>query len=139
MNARRTLCAIAASTALVLVLGCEHEESTAPAPVTPGVTNMQGPDVESAVVDELAKAGCDREQRCFESGPPGRRFATRDECMGNLRQMMANDLSTYDCAKGFSREGLDHCTSTIFNEQCIHPLDTLSRKDACRPRSICIQ
>ncbi len=139
MNARRTLCAVAASTALVLILGCEHEESTAPAPVTPGVTNMQGPDVESTVVDELAKAGCDREQRCFESGPPGRRFATRDECMGNLRQMMANDLSTYDCAKGFSRSGLDHCTSTIFNEQCIHPLDTLSRKDDCRPWSICVQ
>ncbi len=131
MNTSRTLGAISATTLLVL-LGCEHEQSPAK-----GVTNSQAPDVDTAVVDQLASAACDREQRCFESGPSGRRFASRDDCMAHLRQTMASDLSTYGCAKGFDQKGLEHCTSTISNEQCIHPLDTLSRKDDCRPWSIC--
>jgi hypothetical protein len=139
MNTSRLLGALSATTVLVLLLGCEHEESTAPARFVPGVTNPQAPDVDSAVVDQLASAACDREQRCFESGPSGQRFASRDDCMGHLRQMMTNDLSTYDCAKGFEHKGLEHCASTISSEECTHPLDTLSRKDDCRPRSICIQ
>jgi hypothetical protein len=59
--------------------------------------------------------------------------------MVRIRQMMANDLSTYDCAKGFAQTGLEHCASTISNEECTHPLDTLSRMDDCRPWSICIR
>ncbi len=139
MNTSRTLGALSATTVLVLLLGCEHEESTAPAPFVRGVTNAQAPAVDSAVVDQLASAACDREQRCFESGPSGQRFASRHDCMGHLRQMVANDLSTYDCAKGFERKGLEHCASTISNEECSHPLDTLSRKDDCRPQSICLR
>ncbi len=139
MNTLRKLVAISSTTLLALLLGCEHHESTAPAPNVPGGTNAQAPGVDSTVVDQLASAACDREERCFESGPSGRRFASRDDCMVHLRQMMANDLSTYECAKGFDRQGLEHCESTISNEQCIHPLDTLSRKDDCRQSSICLR
>ncbi len=131
MNTLRTLGALSATTLLVL-LGCEHEHGT-----TTGVSNPQAPEVDHFVVDQLASAACDREQRCFESGPSSRRFASRDDCMAHLRQTMANDLSAYGCAKGFEPTGLEHCESTISNEQCLHPLDTLSRKDDCRPASIC--
>jgi len=131
--------AISATTLLVLLLGCEHEESTAPAPFVTGVTNAQAPDDDSAVIDTLASAACDREQRCFESGASGRRFDSRDLCMARIRQMMANDLGTDQCAKGFEQTGLEHCASSISNEECTHPLDTLSRMDDCRPWSICVR
>jgi hypothetical protein len=132
------MCAVSASTLLVVLLGCEHQEGTAPVPYSPGVTNMQ-PDVDSAVVVQLATAACDREQRCFESGPQGRNFASRDDCMAHMRQKMANDLSAYDCANGVARAGLDHCASIISNEECNHPLVAPSQHEGCHASDFCIK
>ncbi len=136
MKTMHVLGAVAASIFVVLALRCEYEGTTAPAPPA-GVTNLQAPNIASADIEYLAAAACDREERCFLSGPGGQEFASRADCMDHMRQVMTYDLRAYDCPKGAARKGLEHCASILSNEECNHSLDAPSRVGSCRTEALC--
>ncbi len=102
-----------------------------------GVTNAQN-GADSAVVDRLATARCDREQTCNNIGAAAK-YASRDVCMNQMRGSLANDLNGYNCPRGIDRAQLDSCMSSIKSEECSHPLDTLSRIDKCRTTALCMK
>jgi hypothetical protein len=101
-----------------------------------GVTNAQNAD--SAIVGKLAAARCDREQSCNNVGA-GAKFVSRDVCMDDMRGSLANDLNTYNCPRGIDEGQLDRCMTAIRNEECGHPLDTITRMDKCRTGTLCLK
>jgi hypothetical protein len=145
MNTTRI--ALAASMSATMALfACEHDDQTpvanpaASVPAEPhqGATNAQAPNVDSAIVEQLSTARCDREQTCNNVGG-GQKFASRDVCMNQMRGSLANDLNGYNCPRGIAQEQLQECMSAIRGERCDHPLDTIARLDRCRTGELCMK
>jgi hypothetical protein len=135
MNILRTTFGLSLTTA-GLLLACGHEGP--PAKGTESQTSVTGSQsYDSAIVDRLATARCDREQECKNVGP-GEKFASRAVCMDQLRGKMANDLNPHDCPRGLDREAIDRCMAAIKGEECGHPFDTLKRYQNCRTGALCM-
>jgi hypothetical protein len=129
----------AALTATALVVACASHESE---PVVntaadqPMVTSQNHAD--HAVVDRLAGARCDQEQRCNNIGD-GQKFASREVCIEKMRGNIGNDLNAYNCPRGLDSEAIDRCNMAISSEECGHPFDTITRMDKCRTGAICLK
>jgi hypothetical protein len=137
MNVNNSIYAALTATALVIACGTQESEpvtNTAADQTT--VTSQNRAD--SSVVDRLAGARCDQEQRCNNVGD-GQKFTTREVCMEQMRGSIGNDLNAYNCPRGLDRAGLDRCTMAISSEECGHPFDTLMRRDKCRDAAICLK
>jgi len=130
----RTMCGFSVVTVglLVACAGATHE----PAVSGTGVTSAQRAD--SAVVAKLAAARCDREQSCKNVGA-SQKYASHEVCMDQMRGSLANDLNAYECPRGIDESRLDACMNAIRNEDCGHPLDTLSRMEKCRTGALCMK
>jgi uncharacterized protein DUF6184 len=129
----RRVCLSLFTTALLAACGGANQ---GPAVYGTGVTNAQSSD--SAVVSKLATARCDREQGCNNVGA-GQKYASHDVCMDQMRGSLANDLNAYDCRGGIDEDQLARCMTAIRNEECSHPLDTISRMDKCRTGALCLK
>ncbi|HLK36842.1 MAG TPA: DUF6184 family natural product biosynthesis lipoprotein [Polyangiaceae bacterium] len=126
---------------------CDHTTPTSSTPDTyatrQGVANNQSPSTrgsqaDARVVDQLTTARCDRENTCNNVGD-GRKYASRQVCIDQMRGSVANDLNPYKCPRGIDRANLDACLTAIQSEECGHPLDTLSRIDKCRAGALCLE
>jgi hypothetical protein len=144
MNTLRTICALSLATTGLLV-ACEHEDNSgARSPMagtdmtSSGATNVQATNADASIVDQLATARCDHERTCNNIGN-GQKYASQQVCMDQLRGDMANDLNSYKCPRGLDRSALDRCTAAIKNEECGHPLDSLTRMDKCKTDALCMK
>lgn len=103
-----------------------------------GVTNSQPrPKANDAVVERLAAARCDQEQRCGNVRP-GALFASRQDCLVQLRGSIGDDLESYDCVSGLDRPGLGACARALAGDRCGEPFQTLARYGACRHAASCL-
>jgi hypothetical protein len=134
----KTSLAALAVAPLLLVAGCNHEE-TSPGPMTTTQTTggtIAASPVDRHAIDEVASARCQREATCSNIGA-GKSYATRDVCIEHLRADSENELTNASCPNGLSRIALDKCLAEIRGERCDHPLDTLARLNACSKSSLC--
>jgi hypothetical protein len=90
----------------------------------------------SSVVDGIARARCEREQRCGNVGP-GRKWPALEDCTRQITSDWRDELNAFECTGGIVEEELDECMGEIRNEDCASPLDTLGRIVACRASDIC--
>jgi hypothetical protein len=129
---------LATTTFLLACGGANQDASTSASPGTAraGVASAQRAD--TAIVNQLATARCDREQTCNNVGASAK-YASRDVCMDQMRGSLANDLNAYDCPRGIDSAQIDRCMAAIRNEECSHPLDTLSRIEHCRTGALCLK
>lgn len=105
-----------------------------------GATNTQGPgDAPFSVVDRLANAGCEREQGCNNVGD-GKKYASHQVCMDQLRGSIANDINSYQCPGGINGAAAHECLTAIGNEECgVHPAEAITRFDKCRSSVMCMR
>jgi hypothetical protein len=95
--------------------------------------------IDRFVVDRMAGARCDQEQRCNNVGN-GQKYASRQVCMDQQRGTLANDLNAYECPHGIDENALNRCMAAISTEQCGNPFDTVVRRyDKCRNGALCIK
>lgn len=144
---KTTSTVLGASFAAVLVLGCgggkaQSNPNTAQNPVpgseTPsGVTAAQN-GVDQKMVERMAAARCDHEQKCNNIGP-GQKYASVDACKQQLTTSTANDLNASSCPRGIDQDALNRCMNAIGNEQCSLSIDTLSRIADCRTDALCMK
>jgi hypothetical protein len=135
-------CAVAAGVALATAaVGCErnptYPQAVSGTGPSEGVTNAQNAATER-VVDRLAYARCDHEQMCNNIGN-GRKYATRDVCMDQVRGNANNDLNAYNCPRGINRGAFNACISALRSGQCNFSLDTISRENDCRSGTLCMR
>ena len=90
-----------------------------------------------SVVEGIAKARCEREQRCNNIGFE-KPYTSLDACLTKVATDWRDDLNRYECPGGFEQKELDECMREIRNEDCSRPFDTLERIVACRSGDICI-
>lgn len=86
-------------------------------------------------VHAIAKARCDREQRCDNIGAD-KKFASEAACEESIRADWA-DLNKYECPRGIDQPALDQCLTDVRSEDCNSPLDTLARLTNCNVADIC--
>jgi hypothetical protein len=128
---------------VVLGLGCEHSQSSqavvGTGPMPEGVMNRQDIATER-VVDRLSMARCSHEEKCNNIGD-GRKFATTEVCMDQMRGQAANQLNSYRCPRGIDQNGLNSCLSTLQEGHCgfEFSLDALNRETSCRESSMCMR
>jgi hypothetical protein len=132
------MCVAISTLATVAILGaCSHNERPAAHAQTPPAAAAPGQEVKSAVAD-IVHARCDLEQRCNNIAP-GQSFDSRGMCESKLQGATSNDLNTKDCPHGVDQEKLSTCLSDIRAEECgAHPIEALSRWNACRTGQICL-
>ena len=90
-----------------------------------------------SVVEGLARARCEREQRCNNIGFE-KSYSTLDACLTKIATDWRDELNRYECPGGFEQKELDECMREIRSEDCSRPFDTLERIVACRSGDICI-
>jgi hypothetical protein len=146
MNTMQTMGAL--SIAMGLLFACEHTDSGNAASAAPGTNTSRGDQVgatspqaagaDAAIVEQVSAARCDREQSCNNIGG-GQKYVSRNVCMDQMRGSIANDLNTYNCPRGIDRDEVEHCMLAIKNEECSHPLDTITRIQKCRTGALCMK
>ncbi len=87
-------------------------------------------------VDAIAKARCEREERCENVGE-GKHYVSMAVCDDKIRADWSGDLNKYECPKGIVHAELDQCLTDIRAEDCNSPFDTLSRIVQCNASDIC--
>ena len=136
----RSVSACAAAAAMLVAIGCEHNESREPvagtAP-TQGVTNEQNAATEP-VVRQLAEARCAHEQQCNNIGD-GKKYATNDVCLDQTHGNLANDLNAYNCPKGIDQRALDKCIASLRASDCNISLSRLAQERDCRSGAMCMK
>jgi hypothetical protein len=125
---------IATFATFALLAGCDSTPTPTP-PTTTGGAIAAAP-VDRRAIDEVAHARCEREATCNNIGV-GKSYATTDVCIEKLRADSENDLTNASCPRGIPRGALDKCLADVRGERCDHPLDTLSRLNACSKSSLC--
>ncbi|MGD0678223.1 MAG: DUF6184 family natural product biosynthesis lipoprotein [Polyangiaceae bacterium] len=138
MNTLRLVCSSLAAGALT-VIGCSHNT---PSPVAgteepQGVMNQQNA-ADDRVVGDLTKARCDHEENCNDVGG-GKKYASRDSCMDQVRGSTANDLNAYNCPRGIDDSALGRCLQSLRSEQCGLSMGTITRLADCRSASLCLK
>jgi hypothetical protein len=130
----------------VALAACAHAERSDPAvpgtvayhEVTVGVANTQASDNDQWVVEQLAAARCDREQRCGNVGD-ARSYASRNVCLDTMRGSIGNALNAYNCPLGIDRANLERCRVAIHEEHCGDAVATVSRAQTCRTAALCLK
>ena len=141
MNTNGPTYALSLATMGLLLLACD---SSSKGPALAGTPEMQPSGngaqtrADSAVVDRLTAARCDRETSCKNVGP-GAKFDSRSVCADAVRGSIGNDLNAFNCPRGLDGDAIDACMSAIRSEACDHPLDTLTRLEKCRTGALCMK
>ncbi|MGO8992004.1 MAG: DUF6184 family natural product biosynthesis lipoprotein [Polyangiaceae bacterium] len=119
-----------------LSAACDHDSNPpASAPLTTsGVVAAQP--VSDHDVEVISKERCDREDRCSNIGV-NRKYATREVCVEQTRADNLNALTNAACPYGIDPARLQMCLSSIRDEHCNNPFDTLSRYTACTKTTLC--
>jgi hypothetical protein len=86
--------------------------------------------------ESLAKARCEREQRCNDVGAD-RKYSSSDDCLTRVRADWKDDLNAHECPGGVNQVRLDECLTAVRQEECGHPFSTLDRVATCRSGAMC--
>jgi hypothetical protein len=89
-----------------------------------------------AAVEAIARARCDREQRCSKIGR-GKKYASEPACLHAIAADWSDDLNAYECPQGVRLPELDSCLAAVRTEDCGKPFDSLARVLACRSSELC--
>jgi hypothetical protein len=90
----------------------------------------------SSALASLATERCDREARCKNIGAK-EKYHTRAECVTEMQRDKRDDLNSDVCPGGVHQKELSDCLQAIRDENCNHPLDSLTRLNACRAGNLC--
>jgi hypothetical protein len=101
-----------------------------------GAPKAAGDTVSESAVSALARARCDREERCDNVGN-GKKYASRGECLSETRSDWRDDLNARECPEGVSSSQLAHCVDEIKRESCGNPVEKLESVLACRTADLC--
>jgi hypothetical protein len=126
---------------VLLAIGCERNGSREPLAATApgyGVMSRQYEATQSVVVDRLTQARCGRERRCDNVGD-GRRYATYQACVDQVRRTVATDLNAYNCPRGIDPNGLDPCLKSLQIGDCKLSVNRLDQETNCRGRALCMK
>jgi hypothetical protein len=133
MKTLRMAIAVSLASAGILVLGCEHTQDHNV------VTSEPAPTRDTAVVDRLSNARCDREAACDNVGD-GKKYASRQVCLDKIHGDIANDINSYQCPRGIDATAVSQCLTAIGNEECgAHPIEAITRVDKCRSGAMCMK
>jgi hypothetical protein len=101
-------------------------------------TILTGARIESRdyVAGRLSDARCAREATCMDIGE-GKRFATSDACVADLRREAMDHLAKTACPHGVDPRSLEQCIGAIRNEVCPRVLEQLDHLPECRGANIC--
>lgn len=124
---------------LLFLAACADQQTSAPPPREPeGATNIQPVSVNTpqSVVDALAGAACDREQRCGRIGS-GRSYLSKGNCLDDQAGRRRSDLQNAHCPNGIDSAKVDSCLSTIRAERCDDLIDAIGRLAECRVGALC--
>lgn len=86
--------------------------------------------------DEIADARCAREQRCGDIGE-GKSYTSKDDCLARVRADWKGDLNANECPAGVNEVRLNECLTSVKQEECGHPFETLDRVATCRSGAMC--
>lgn len=128
--------AVAFSSSVVVLAAC-HGESR-PATTTTTTGGATGATANENAIHGMAMARCDREEICDNVGS-GKKFATREVCMAELRDKGREELRATECPGGIDQAQLDKCLADIRGERCGNPLDTVTRLASCRTSALCLK
>jgi hypothetical protein len=135
MKILRTAVAVCLASAGILALGCEHTEDRNAATSEQAQASTR----DTAVVDRLSNARCDREAACENVGD-GKKYASAQVCRDKMRGDIANDINSYQCPRGIDAAAVQQCLAAIGNEECgAHPIETITRMDKCRSGAMCMK
>lgn len=94
-----------------------------------------GPEAMSQA-SEIAHARCRREVHCGNVGND-QLFSSHTQCVRELSQQRAEDLSQAACPANIDPVRLDNCLRSIASEECNSPLAILERSVDCRTSALC--
>ena len=89
-------------------------------------------------INRITAARCDRDMACNNIGA-GKKFETREACTNELGHDKAADIRAEECPRGISEPDLNDCLADIRSEKCGNPLDSISRRAACRKAKLCLE
>jgi hypothetical protein len=134
MKTLRIAVAVSLACTGLLALGCEHTEDRNVATSEPAPTSTR----DTAVVDRLSNARCDREAACDNVGD-GKKYASRRVCLDKMHGGIANDINSYQCPRGVDATAVSQCLTAMGNEECgAHPMEAITRMDKCRSGAMCM-
>ena len=88
--------------------------------------------------DQIARARCDREQKCSNIGAD-KTYSSMQDCLARIQNDWKDDLNARECPGGINQHELDECMGQIRAEACGNPFDTLARITECTQGQICIE
>jgi hypothetical protein len=97
-----------------------------------------GPGEPAYAVTKIASARCDREVRCNNVGYK-QKYSSRDDCDVRMQADKRDEVNSTQCPVGIDKKQLDACLTSIRDESCNNPLDTVGRLVACRSSSLCVK
>src|SRR2546429_3817584 len=92
----------------------------------------------ASAVSSIAGARCDREVRCGHVSARDK-FKTRAACVAEMKRDRRDDLNTDVCPGGIREKELNDCLTSIRDEDCGNPLDSIARLNACRSGNLCVK
>ena len=114
--------------ALMLGVGCgqsRRPQTAGGAPISAAQRKAN-----ESIVRSVARAHCDREERCDQIGPDAK-YGTRAACLQRIRRDWHELLSSDECRAGVSKPALEQCLAELHAERCGDPFDTLARRRTC--------
>jgi uncharacterized protein DUF6184 len=90
----------------------------------------------AAATASLAQARCEREQRCNDIGE-NKKYSSNEDCLTRVRNDWRGDLNAKECPAGVNQVRLDQCLTSVKQEECGHPFETLDRLATCRSGAMC--
>jgi hypothetical protein len=95
----------------------------------PGTEDEHGTTSEQAVADaevvgRISGARCDRSQSCDRIGP-GANYRDREDCMSQMRTLVARQLTASRCPRGMGEVGVSRCVKSLHDAECDHPGEQL--------------
>jgi hypothetical protein len=88
-----------------------------------------------AAVGAIASARCDHEAKCNNIGAD-KKYKSADECNRSMVDTHRDALD--DCHEGVGRAQLSECLSSIRDEDCESPFQSLDRVITCRSAKLCL-
>jgi hypothetical protein len=84
--------------------------------------------------EQLARAACNREQRCGRIGATGE-YRGFEHCLNVKRVDTFKQVR--DCRSGVDQSDLKQCLTEIENQDCTGPFDSLERSIQCGMDDLC--
>ncbi|HKY40059.1 MAG TPA: DUF6184 family natural product biosynthesis lipoprotein [Polyangiaceae bacterium] len=143
MNQNIAMLVASATLALACSRSSDREPETASRTVRTSPSEFNSYEMTPAsgtrpAADQIARARCDREQKCSNIGAD-KTYSSMQDCLARIQNDWKDDLNARECPGGINQHELDECMGQIRAEACGNPFDTLARITECTQGQICIE